>query len=391
MPSSQPAPLTSVLLVTFLGSVSGGAFWSATFFVTAVHYGFSPEKNLVLAAVMGAVYAFVARAAGPFLRRFSGLPAREVVAGALAVWGAASLVPLAVPNVEPALWVTALTGAVASGIVWPIVESYLGAGRHGAELRRALGRFNVTWTLATALPLLLMPWLAHFHVLWTLSLSAVVNTLALPFLFTLARAPGSHAFVAPEASVGPEYQWLLRSASWLLPLSYVMSSTLSPILPHRLAAVGGLAVPTSVIGATWMVTRFLTLGFMSRVLFWHGKWSVLALAGSALAMGLALVLLAGSATTVVAGLALFGVGMGLTYCLALYYALAVGKGGVDAGGGFEALIGVGYFVGPLLGLTGRAFGGVGGAGTTTVALTWAVAALTAAAALGPYFEARRRR
>jgi hypothetical protein len=103
------------------------------------------------------------------------------------------------------------------------------------------------------------------------------------------------------------------------------------------------------------------------------------------------VFLSGTAAGIATGLSLFGIGMGLTYCLALYYALAVGKGAVDAGGGFEALIGLGYLVGPLLGLVGRGFGGARGALTTTVALTWVVAAITAAAALRPYLEARRRR
>jgi hypothetical protein len=303
-----------------------------------------------------------------------------------------SLAPLADPSFELALWLTALTGAVTTGIVWPIVESYLGAGRQGAELRRAIGTFNVTWTLATALPLLFMPWFQKsFHVLWTLGVSALVNTLALPFLFTLARAPGSEAHDALEPEVGPEYSWLLRSASWLLPLGYVMSSTLSPVLPYRLAAVGALSFAPSVIGATWMLARFATLAVMSRVPFWHGKWSVLVMAGGALTGGLALVLLASTGSGIVAGLALFGVGMGLTYYLTLYYALAVGGGAVDAGGGFEALIGLGYFVGPVIGLLGRGIGGAGGAASATVGITWLVAALTALFALRPYLEARRRR
>jgi hypothetical protein len=371
--------------------VSGGAFWFATYFVTAAHYGFSPAKNLWLGAVMGAVYAVVARAAGPVLRRYPALVPRTILASALVGWGAVSLAPLAFPRAEGVLWLAALGGTVANAIVWPIVESYLAAGRHGAELRKVVGAFNVTWTLATALPLLLMPLLKHFHVLWTLSITAIVNALALPFVYTLRPAPGSEDHDGTEAHAGAEYAWLLRSASWLLPLSYLMSSTLSPILPYRLAAVGPLPAPESVIGATWMLTRFLALGVLSRVMFWHGKWSVLVMAGSALAGGLALVLLATTAAGIVAGLSLFGVGMGLTYCLALYYALAVGKGAVDAGGGFEALIGVGYLVGPLLGLAGRGAGGSGGSATTTVALTWTAAALVGAAALRPYLEARRRR
>ena len=63
---------------------------------------------------MGAVYAVVARAAGPILRRF-GLVPRTVLAGALGVWGLAALLPLAFPSRESALWVAALTGAVTFG------------------------------------------------------------------------------------------------------------------------------------------------------------------------------------------------------------------------------------------------------------------------------------
>jgi hypothetical protein len=390
---ARPAPLSAVLLVTFLGSVSGGAFWSATYFVTQAHYGFSPAKNLALAAVMGAVYALVARGAGPFLRRFPALEPRNVLFVALTLWGGMSLVPLLAPAFEPALWLTALAGAVASGIVWPIVESYLGAGRHGAELRSAVGRFNVTWTLATAMPLVLMPVFPrlHLHVLWTLAISAVVNALALPFVATLSRAPIAGDHGAAEASIGPEYPWLLRSASWLLPLSYVLSSTLSPLLPHRLNAVGALSFAPSVVASTWMIARFATLGLMSVVLFWHGKWSPLVLSVTALAGGFALVLLASSGAGIVAGLAVFGTGMGLTYYLALYYSLAVGKGAVDAGGGFEALIGMGYLVGPLLGLGGQLAGGEHGSAQRTVALTWAAVAVVAGAALRPYLAARRRR
>jgi hypothetical protein len=52
----------------------------------------------------------------------------------------------------------------------------------------------------------------------------------------------------------------------------------------------------------------------------------------------------------IAGLAVFGVGMGVIYCSALYYAMAVGNAAVDAGGKHEALIGIGYGGGPICGL-----------------------------------------
>ncbi|MBK9189986.1 MAG: hypothetical protein IPM33_13685 [Phycisphaerales bacterium] len=52
----------------------------------------------------------------------------------------------------------------------------------------------------------------------------------------------------------------------------------------------------------------------------------------------------------IAGLACFGVGLAVTYCGAIYYALEVGQSEVDAGGTHEALIGAGYTAGPAIGL-----------------------------------------
>ena len=188
----RPAPLAAVLAVTFAGSLSGGVFWAAIFFVTAGHYGFSPERNLVLAAVMGAVYAVTAAGAGRLVRRLSSSSSpRTVLMAALAGWTIAALMPLAAPHSEAVMWGAALLGAVASAVTWPIVESYLSAGRHGAEMRAAIGWFNVTWTPATALALLLMPIVTQVGMLAALALSAAGSIAAL--IATFAAAARSRA------------------------------------------------------------------------------------------------------------------------------------------------------------------------------------------------------
>lgn len=390
---APPTPLPTVLVITFLGSVSGGAFWAGIFFVTAEHYGFSPLRNLALAAVMGAIYAVGASRTGAMLRALRRwVSPRAMLAGTLASWGIVSLAPLAARHDEAALWLTAALGALASAVTWPIVESYLSAGRHGGAMRTALGWFNVTWTPAVAVPLLLMPLVARVDILWTIAVSAVVNAAAVALLLArLPPHPGAHAPEAAVAAVGAEYPWLLRSASWLLPLSYVISSTLSPVLPHRLASVGVDAATASPMAAIWMIARFVMLGLMWRTGAWHGRWGTLAAAAAALAGGLALVLLGSTIAAVAAGLALFGAGMALTYYAALYYSLAVGHAEVDAGGTFEALIGLGYLTGPLLGIAGTALAGPAGAGSATVGLTWVVTAAACGVAVRPYLEARRSR
>lgn len=347
--STARAPLSAVLTVTMLGSVSSGTFWAGLFFVSAGAYHFRAPANLTLATVMGAVYAVAARGAGRLAR---GRAPRQVLSAALLVWTGAALLPLALPGAPAALWVAALIGSAASATTFPVVESYLTAGRHGAEMRSAIGQFNLTWTPATAVPLLVLPLMAR-HPAGSFAVSAVASAAAWASIWWLPPHPAPHDAQAGAQAVGPTYRSLLTVASWLLPVSYVVSSTLAPILPHRLAAVGA-GEAASVVAAAWMGARFLSLALMWRTHFWHGRWATLAVGAAALVGGLALVLLAHTLPLLLVGLFAYGAGMGVIYYASLYYVMAVGAAAVDAGGNFEALIGVGYCLGPLLGLLAEA-------------------------------------
>ena len=111
----------------------------------------------------------------------------------------------------------------------------------------------------------------------------------------------------------------------------------------------------------------------------------------ALAAGLGLLLLAPTVAGVVIGLLVFGTGMGLTYYAAFYYSMAVGHAAVEAGGGFEALIGVGYTVGPVIGLLGYGVASPAGSGSATVAFTLLAVLVASPGVIRPYFQARRAR
>jgi MFS family permease len=219
----------------------------------------------------------------------------------------------------------------------------------------------------------------------------VANTGVVLALRALPPRPGATEHDRSEAALGREYPLLLDATRWLLPLSYVLSSTLAPVLPYRLSVLGAGEVPESMVAATWMLARFATLGLMTRVHVWHGRWAALALGGTALGCGVALTLLAPSLPLAILGLFLFGVGMGVTYFASIYYSLAVGHGAVGAGGGFEALIGLGYVVGPLVGIAARALPFGTNQALTTAGLASAVALAGGAFSLKPYFAARRGR
>ncbi len=105
--------------------------------------------------------------------------------------------------------------------------------------------------------------------------------------------------------------------------------------------------------------------------------------------GFALVVTATSLPLMLAGLGILGVGVGVIYYAALYYAMSVGRAAIDAGGTHEGLIGAGYACGPLAGLLGGVLAPGRGAGI--VGVVWTVTALGTIAALRPYLRARRRR
>jgi hypothetical protein len=80
------------------------------------------------------------------------------------------------------------------------------------------------------------------------------------------------------------------------------------------------------------------------------------------------------------GLAAFGLGMATVYCGAIYYALEVGHAQVDAGGTHEALIGVGYTVGPACGLAAASAFSTGESGPFEWAVVGSVGGLAVLAA-----------
>lgn len=373
-PATSFTPLARVLVATFFGSVSGGAFWSAMFFVSARVHHFSPLRNLVLACVLGAAYTVWAWSAGWLTRGPLGrLAPRTSLLLVLATWAAAAVLPACAPTSELLFWLATLVGTSASAVVWPLVESFMSAGRHGPELRKTIGWFNVTWTPAVAVPLLLMPWVTRLGPLASIWTSALCNGVAMVAVAGFPARPAHHDPERSRQSVGADYRFLRDATRWLLPLAYLMAAVLSPVLPARLLALGVQPDVAPVLASTWMVSRFATLALLAATSFWHGRWSTLLGGGVALGTGMACALLAPTAWLFTLALTVFGAGMAVLYYASLYYGLAVGHAQVDAGGTFEGLVGLGYFLGPALGIAGYQMAGAARGEVATVALTWLIA------------------
>lgn len=381
-------PLRRVLAVTFLASLGTGVFWHGLSFIALHSYGFTQTQNLVMYAVMGAIYTTGACLAGRLTRRAASVLApRGVLMTCIGGQAVACVLPIAIDHVW-ALWVSAATATVLAAIAWPIIESYVSAGRHGPDMRRAIAAFNLTWMPATIVAMLVMAPLLEHHGRWPILGLGVLFVPALIVAARFAPHPAPHESDHAAGHVSAEYPFLLRSARVLLPLSYLVSSALAPILPYLLEEKLDVDVELQTpVSATWMFLRVVAMLVMWKLPFWHGRWGTLLFAGISMAGGFGVVVLAPSLSVLMIGLALFGAGIGVIYYAALYYAMAVGHSDVDASGTHEALIGVGYAGGPLAGLAGTAIGG----GAKIVSIVWATVAIGSIGAIVPYVQARRAR
>jgi len=402
-PVTQPSPSTSprtslsaVLAVTILASFGTGILWNGLPFIAEHDYHFDKVKNLALLTFLGVIYVGGALSAGPATRLVERrLSARGVLVWALGVQAVLALGPWFVDD-EWIVWVVMGASSLLASFFWPIVESYVSAGRHGRDMRTAMGWWNVAWTGAIALALVFMAPLmtgegktARFAIVGL----AVLNTLAAASLIWFRREPSEHDVETSDAHVGPEYPMLLRSARILLPLSYVLLAAISPLMPYRLDDLAVEPHWKTPMTAIWMFARVAGIAVLWRLPFWHGRWGTLVVGGAGMAAGFTLIVAAPTVPLMMTGLALFGGAQGVTYFAAIYYAMSVGRAAVDAGGVHEALIGVGYTLGPVAVLAGL---GVA-AGTRLPEPSAIIFAVGVIAAVGfgvasrPYLVARARR
>jgi len=388
--STESAPLGAVLLLTLVASLTTSVFWNAIAFIAKHGYAFDVRRSALLYLIMGAIYTVGAWKAASLLRLVAHIcPVRRALAAVIAAISVLSVLPWCVPG-EASFWVSALGVSVSSSLLWPIVESYLSAGRHGQAMRRAIGAFNLVWMSAVVLPMFAVAPLLEKQPTLILALLGVVNTTALAALRWFPPVPGSHHAQTALPHVGPDYPQLLRTARLLLPLSYLLTSAMAPILPFRLAELGARADRETMLTSTWMATRVLVMIGMLLLAFWHGKWSVLLVGGALLAGGFGTVILAPDMLVMTGGFIALGAGLAIIYYAALYYGLAVGHAEVDAGGTHEALIGLGYTLGPALTLISYAME-MNVRPERLVVVVSGVATLAVAARCGALFVAAKRK
>lgn len=383
----RPAPLGLVLLLTFLGSMGTGAVTNGIYFITnsALHYG--RRENLWLGVALGVTYLGGAAFAGSMLRlvrRSPKVSTRAVMAGILALMGVACLVPLAAQYLAPtllgpAVWALVLVYSPATGVLWPVVESYLSGGRSGRALRFAVGRFNIVWSSALVAAFWAMSPLLASRPFWILAGLGMIHLGMVAMAFALPTEPAKHG--EAHEPHPPVYERLLALCRVLMFASYLVLSAAGPVLPIILDRLGAGSAAQPRLASAWLIARVGVFALFERWHGWHGRWWApwaglgAMVAGFAMTVGAPALGSGGVGLGVfLVGLTLMGAGVAAVYCGALYYALAAGAAEVDAGGRHEAVIGMGYTGGPALGLAALALAGMGGTGGEAEAFRlWSIA------------------
>jgi hypothetical protein len=378
----------------FVGSFGATLLQRGSYFFTHQVLGFSQAQNLWLALLVGVTYIAGASASHPLAARFG--ERRSLLSVQLMI---VALLLVITRFSSAALLVTALACiAVLQGMMWPIFESYMSAGETPRSLGRVLARYNIGWALATAPALALAgPLIASGSPRHLFALAALLYVL----VFLSSRVfPSQPAHLAaghaerPDPAVLELYRGLLRASRFAMLGSYTLLYVLAPLMPEIMKNLGFGTATAARAASLLDVARLGSFLALFAYRGWHGKKTPIALAIAALPLGFCLVIFGANISTVISGELLFGAAAGFLYTAALYYAQVVQNASVDAGGAHEALIGLGYALGPSAGLIGTALAHGAGPGSAAYVHGMSVATLPviatcSLAALWPLLRARR--
>ena len=345
-----------LLVLSFLGSVSSIFASRGVYFFTDAEFQFSQAQNLWLGLGSGLAYIFGALPSHRLALRFGD---RRVMLFAIVIQ-IASMGGMFLSPTPLVIILGQLVFQFFNATMWPIVESYVSAGRSPRETARALGRFNATWALATPLGVLwvgpiikdLSKWLFGFGAL--LFVAVGILTLFLPARMT--HLPDDHPDRLPASKLARSRD-LLISSRWLLIYSYALFFLLVPLFPELFGRLGYDVEEKTRLASVIDFARWITFIVLHLVPWWHDRTSILWASLVLMPASVILVLLVPDAGVIIAAEIVFGVTEGAIYYAALYYAMVVKNASVDAGGAHESLIGLGYSIGPICGLIGYSMAG----------------------------------
>ena len=340
-------------VLTFLESFATILVEKAAYFYCHNRLGFSDAANLSLALAFGAAYVVGAMSSGRLAGRIGERRTLLAAVGAqLGVFAAMGTWPVAA-----VIFAGSAAMGLLCGLKWPVIESYVSAGHTPAAAAKAVGRFNLSWASAVPLSLIvagpLIAWRSWAMFVLGSAISAASVWLIASLPARPEHLPQDHP-ERPDPAAARRLGRLTTSARWLMLANYSTMWILATLLPGIFDRLGfGVSSGTALSGLL-DVARLSAFAVLGAWTAWHGRRVGLVRSMVLLPAGFLMVLFGGHVAVVLVGELLFGWAVGEVYYAALYYAMVVQNASVQAGGGHEGLIGLGFALGPIAGLIGVA-------------------------------------
>ena len=354
--------LVRFLIITFAESFATTLIERGIYFYSHDRLGFGDMENLGLALGFGAAYVSGAVASHALASRVSekrlmifSIVAQILCHFTLFCWPFSPVVVVAMNT---------LLGGL-NGLKWPVIESYISAGRTPSQQAVVVGKFNLGWSVPIPLALLVAGPLIAWWASSLFALAGLMNLVSLALAWPADRRPTHLAEDHPERPT-PEamarYRGLLAASRSTMFGSYSLLWVLAALLPGVYAGLDVSVQWATALSGAIDVVRAVTFLVMQLYVGWHFRRLPIVWVIFGLPLGFFAALYGPNVATVLAGEVLFGAMAGMTYYAALYYAMVVKNAAVEAGGAHEGLIGAAFVVGPVAGLLGRlAAPAVGGA------------------------------
>ncbi len=347
-----------------LNGLSTVYFFYYLYFYTKEKFQFDALHNLLLAALLGGVYALGAFASGRFAQKFGYFTAiRFGVVVMMAAFLGCGLIG--------SQWLTiglAVAGCLGMCLTWPAMEAVVSEGEPPGRLQGVVGFYNVVWAAAGALAYftggaMQDKWglRSMFYVpAGILALELVLVTWleaqvrrqpeepvseALPLLHPMAESYRSP--IAPAI--------FLKMALVANPMAYLAINTIISSVPTLAQRLSYSPMVAGFVCSIWLFTRagaFVALWLWPG---WHYRFRFLAAAYVVMMISFGAILLVPNVWVLVLSQVLLGPAMGLIYYSSLFYSMDVGHTKGEHGGIHEAVIGVGNCLGPAVAAAGLRF------------------------------------
>jgi len=339
--------------ITFVQALATVLLERGLYFYTEDRLAFSDSENLGLALLFGSMYTIGAlRSHGQTQKRGERPTLQAILIGLLLLH-----VTLVMHPTRLIVWGGFAAIGLLEGMKWPIIESYVTAGATPKQAMRALGRFNLAWS--TALPIGLIvsgPLISSGSPTSFIVLAAVIHVGTLLLIRGLPLIPTHLADDHPErpdAATAHRYRALMVSARWSMMGGCAMIFLLAPLIPtifterlgHDLRWAPGLS-------SVMDLSRMVLFALMGALTVWRGRAWLLGVAALGLPVGFLLLLFATTTTHAIVGQVLFGFSGGMVYYAAIYHGMVLHNASVEASGKHESFMGLGFAVGPAVGLLG---------------------------------------